>query len=393
MMKLRIFRWCVLLMASGLVPTALRAADQVALEVLVQLYSTRENPSFTIRDAATIRQFVATFSALPLHPMQTKSPSNPAPPSYAGFVVRGLEGTASTGCTILGTLVDVLEPGPFGFSSGRTLRLDESGALERQLFAAARAAGVLPAENTPPKPGLHAATRVERSVTISLVDQGKYVAPTAIEPPVTVTAGTSVRLVATTAAAAANNLTWFKDGRPVPGTTRTLEIAAVSTADTGLYWAVMGPGGAMTEPMELLVTTREGQRLLNLSVLGRITADQPALSAGLTIESGLARSGTLLLVRAVGPTLATFGVSGPLRATQLRVMDTRGGEFMPVSEPLGLPTLAQATERTGAFDLPAGSRDTARLYHLPAGAYTAQVVSADGGTGGVLLEIFEVPLR
>lgn len=254
MMKFCIFRWCGLLMASGLVPGALRAADPAALEVLVQLYSTRENPAFTIRDPATIRQFVATFSALPLHPMQTKSPSNPAPPSYAGFVVRGLEGTANTGCTILGTLVEVSEPGPFGFSSGRTLRLDASAALERQLFAAARAAGVLPAENTPPRPGLRAAMSVERSVTISLVDQATYVAPTAVEPPVTVTAGTRVRLVATSALATANNLTWVKAGRPVPGTGRTLEIAAVSTEDTGLYWAFAGPGGAMTEPIELLVT-------------------------------------------------------------------------------------------------------------------------------------------
>jgi hypothetical protein len=371
----------------------LRAAEPVALEVLLQLYSSRENPTFTIRDAATIRQFVATFNALPLHPDQGKSPSSPPPPSYSGFVVRGLEGTANVGCMILGTQVDVYEQGPFGFSSGRTLRFDENASLERQLFAAARAAGVLPAENTPPRPGVHAAMSVERSVTIGLVDQATYVAPTAVEAPVTVTAGTRVRLVATSAAATANNLTWFKDGRPMPGTGRTQEIAAVSTADTGLYWAVMGPGGAMTELTELLVTAREGQRLLNLSVLGRINADQPALNAGFTIEPGLVRSGTLLLIRAVGPTLATLGVSGPLRATQLRVLDSRGGEFMPISEPLGLPSVAQATERTGAFALPAGSRDTARLYHLPAGAYTAQVTSADGGTGGVLLEIFEVPLR
>jgi hypothetical protein len=128
-------------------------------------------------------------------------------------------------------------------------------------------------------------------------------------------------------------------------------------------------------------------------MLGRISAEQPVLTAGFTVESGINGVGTLLLVRAVGPTLSTFGISAPLRATQLRVIDARGTDVAPANQPFALPTLAQATERAGAFALPANSRDTARLYYLPAGAFTAHASSADGGIGGVLLEIFEVPLR
>jgi hypothetical protein len=48
-----------------------------------------------------------------------------------------------------------------------------------------------------------------------------------------------------------------------------------------------------------------------------------------------------------------------------------------------------AAERVGAFRLANGSRDSAVLATLPAGAYTAQVASASG-TGVVLLEVYDV---
>ena len=43
-----------------------------------------------------------------------------------------------------------------------------------------------------------------------------------------------------------------------------------------------------------------------------------------------------------------------------------------------LHTLAPSFISTGAFGLPAGSRDAALLTTLPAGSYTVQVRGADG---------------
>jgi hypothetical protein len=116
------------------------------------------------------------------------------------------------------------------------------------------------------------------------------------------------------------------------------------------------------------------------------------LTSGFTIEPGAANMRTLVLVRAVGPALAAFGVDGPLRAPQLRVLDAAGAAVSPANIPFSLPTVPVATERVGAFALPRESADVALLYHLPARAFTAHVSAADAGSGNVLLEIYEVPL-
>ena len=47
--------------------------------------------------------------------------------------------------------------------------------------------------------------------------------------------------------------------------------------------------------------------------------------------------------------------------------------------------------QTGAFGLPAASKDAALLVTLQPGAYTAQVSGAAGTTGVALVEVYEVP--
>ena len=53
--------------------------------------------------------------------------------------------------------------------------------------------------------------------------------------------------------------------------------------------------------------------------------------------------------------------------------------------------IASATQATGAFALPAGSKDSAVIVTLAPGSYTAQVSSANGTTGVALVEIYEMP--
>ena len=279
----------------------------------------------------------------------------------------------------------------------RTFRFDKNTVIEQLLLQAGRAQGVVPAEEPAPlSPVVLTGSSVERSVTINVGAPIVTVVATPLRPPVTVRAGTRIRVVATQASEGATDVTWVRNSREIPGPRgRTLEIASATPADSGLYWAVVGLGGSQsttTAQVEVLVTNREGQRLLNLSVLSRIGAEQRVLTSGLTIEPGAVNSRALVLVRAVGPALASLGVDGPLRAPQLRVLDAAGAAVSPANIPFALPTVAVATERVGAFALPGESADVALLYHLPTGAYTAHVSAADGGTGNVLLEIYEVPL-
>ena len=95
-----------------------------------------------------------------------------------------------------------------------------------------------------------------------------------------------------------------------------------------------------------------------------------------------------LLVRAVGPTLAAFGVPGTLAdpklelysgTTKIAENDNWGGDAQ----------VAAAFTQVGAFGLPAASKDAVLLITLPPGAYTAQ--ASGTGAGLALVEVYEVP--
>jgi hypothetical protein len=96
-----------------------------------------------------------------------------------------------------------------------------------------------------------------------------------------------------------------------------------------------------------------------------------------------------VLVRAIGPALAGFGVSGALPATRLQVYDTTGRVLASNEGWANAADVAQTATATGAFPLVAGSADSAAVLTLAPGNYTLQVVDPRG-TGGVgLAEIYD----
>ncbi len=126
-------------------------------------------------------------------------------------------------------------------------------------------------------------------------------------------------------------------------------------------------------------------RLVNLSTRGRVGSDSP-LILGFAVTGTGARD---LLVRAVGPALAGFGVTDALAGANLRIYDSAGVLVASVTGGASASDAIQAAARTGAFPLAAGSADSAALVRLAPGTYTAQVVDARG-TGGVgLAEIYD----
>jgi endo-1,4-beta-xylanase len=130
-------------------------------------------------------------------------------------------------------------------------------------------------------------------------------------------------------------------------------------------------------------------RLKNLSTRARVAAGAGVAIPGLVLTGDNTRP---VLVRAVGPGLAAFGVSGVLARPSLVVL--RGDQ--PVAANAGWETSADpaavtaAGGRAGAFPLAAGRADAALLVPLSAGAWTIQVSGADGGAGVVLIEVYDL---
>ena len=109
----------------------------------------------------------------------------------------------------------------------------------------------------------------------------------------------------------------------------------------------------------------------NLSARAQVGAASDILVAGFSIGGGANKT---VLLRAIGPALAGFGVTGTLADPKLELFagPNKIGENDNWSTPIGgaTPLTAGTFSSVGAFALTAGSRDAALLATLAPGAYT-----------------------
>jgi hypothetical protein len=140
-----------------------------------------------------------------------------------------------------------------------------------------------------------------------------------------------------------------------------------------------------------LVSAATRAPLTNVSNRSFVRADGTAIT-GFVINSG--GSGTVL-IRAVGPGLAAFGVSAPLRNPRLGLATGPSGTVVASNDDWSsesAPAITRTGELVGAFGLTANSLDAAIIRPLAAGAYTVQVTSPEAAdTGEVLIEIYLLP--
>lgn len=141
---------------------------------------------------------------------------------------------------------------------------------------------------------------------------------------------------------------------------------------------------------------------ISFSAIPGTTADpQPAsplvnisnrlpLGTGQTATVGFVVGGKAarrVLLRAIGPTLAGFGVANPMQNPSIAVF-VDSLEIAANDDWDSLPATSAIFAKVGAFALPANSRDAVVVSYFPPGTYTAQVKG--GGPGEVLLEIYFV---
>ena len=162
--------------------------------------------------------------------------------------------------------------------------------------------------------------------------------------------------------------------------TRSQNTVRVSAAGNGTGTVL----AELYDPAAVAGMTAITPRLTNVSVRVTLTSE---MTAGFVIDgTGTKR----VLIRALGPTLTNFGVTGVLADPQLTLFS--GQTVIGANDNWGgTAELTAAFNRVSPIPVPANSRDAAVVATLNAGAYTAQVTGVGGATGVVLVEIYEVP--
>jgi hypothetical protein len=234
----------------------------------------------------------------------------------------------------------------------------------------------------------------ETAVTLDIGNGIRPVPPSRVTVPV----GETLRL--TGPAAPGESVQWLRNGRALPGATANpLVLRFVTSADAGSYaMTIVNPLALPVPSQTLVLGVGPTDRLVNLSLRGELAAGAGrSFVAGFVVAGG-AGANKKMIVRAIGPSLALFGVAAPLARPVLRIFDSRGQPYengyayLPVVGGLTAETdLADSLARAGAFPTPAGSADAVLLLPFAPGNYTAQVTSADGAAGTVLIEVYEVP--
>jgi len=154
------------------------------------------------------------------------------------------------------------------------------------------------------------------------------------------------------------------------------------------------PGNALAEiydntPSGTYTTTTP--RLINISCLQQVVA-KGILTAGFTIGGSTQET---VLIRASGPALTAFGVTGTMTDPTLTVYSGSNAIASNAGWASSLSnqnTVNNAISLTGAFSYQnTTSNDSAVVLSLQPGQYTVQATSASGLAGSVLIEIYEVP--
>ena len=229
----------------------------------------------------------------------------------------------------------------------------------------------------------------ETSLVLDVAFGTRYVPPSNVTVPV----GERVTI---TAPPMTDDARWFKDGQELPGSSnRTLTLESAGMPDAGLYhYSPTTPGIPERGSQLLYLHVGAQQRFLNLSTRAAAGTGVQTLIAGFVVSGANEKA---VLIRAVGPSLAKFGLTGFLSEPVMKIYDSSGQLYTndyvyPAVVGAGkAEAISAATQKTGAFPLLANSKDAVDLRPFPRGAYTVHVTSNDNSTGLALIEFYEVP--
>ena len=142
------------------------------------------------------------------------------------------------------------------------------------------------------------------------------------------------------------------------------------------------PGIGLVELYD--ISAQANSKFENISTRGSVGTQDNILISGFII--GDVDSATVV-VRALGPTLAAYGVSGVLSDPTLTIYDSHGS-VIASNDNWQYDPNAIHVQKNGL--MPANASESALVLHLPAGKYTAVVRGANDATGNALAEVYHL---
>ena len=197
-----------------------------------------------------------------------------------------------------------------------------------------------------------------------------------------------------TANGSALSYQWTKNGAALPGATAaSLRVPSAAAGDMGFYAVtVSSPSGTVASDVATLTVAVGGaSRLVNVSTRGFVPPGGD-LTPGFVLQGKVPKS---VLVRAIGPTLGSFGVGGTLADPVLGIIPLGAASAVANNDNWGGGGVLQsAFGRAGAFPLAgADSADAAAEVSLPASGasgYTVRITSKNSAAGGIALaEVYD----
>ena len=165
------------------------------------------------------------------------------------------------------------------------------------------------------------------------------------------------------------------------------EAAVARSLPPGAYTVIVSgkdatPGIGLVELYD--ISPLSNSTLGNMSTRGSVGTVDNVLISGFII--GDVDSATVV-VRAIGPSLASYGVTGVLSDPTLTIYDSTGSVIASNDNWQDDPN-AILVQKNGLT--PPNAKESALVLHLPAGAYTAIVRGANDGTGVGLAEVYTI---
>ena len=227
----------------------------------------------------------------------------------------------------------------------------------------------------------------------------RYVTITRQPQPLTVSARSGAIFSVDALGAPPISYQWLQNGAPIAGATAaSLYLTSIDTPQTGNYSVVVTTSaGSTTSDPALLTLSTAPTRLGNISSRGFAGNGANVLTAGFVVTG----TGTKpMLIRVVGPSLASLGISGFLPNPNLTVINSAGvvtqtndnwgtQSSVAATNTTLVAAINQATARVGAFALPANSLDAVVLATLSPGSYTVQAGGAGNSTGVAIIEVYD----